>query len=104
MTNYDNGDDEKNKDENDDENAASGLGSISPVPDTITTPRSCGSGSCNNKYGAAAKEHYIFTCYTIYIPYRDSIKDVPQTDVCKIWRFGLVSLSHEKIRVQLIIE
>ena len=33
--------------------------------------------------------------FPIYLLYKYPIKDVPQTAVCKIWRFGLVSLSHE---------
>ena len=52
----------------------------------ITTPRSLGGLLGDNiyvRYGHGALYIYHF-------------KDVPKTDLCKFWRFGLVSLSHEK--------
>ena len=81
MTNYnygDNaGDDDGNEDGNDDNNVASGSGSDGPIFNLLTTPRSRGEGSGDNGDGAAAAVHYISTCRTIYLPYKDPIKDVP---------------------------
>ena len=81
MTNYNNGDDDRdndgNKDGNDDDNAASESGSDGPIFDVISTPWSRRGGSGDDDYGAAAAAHYVSTCRTIYLPYKDHIKDVP---------------------------
>ena len=67
MTNYDDGDDNKNddgnKDRNYDDSATSGSGSDGPIFNPITTPLYCGRGSGNDGDcdGTAAVAHYIST-------------------------------------------
>ena len=64
-----------NEDGNDDENAASGSGSVGPIFDPITMPRSCGVGSGDNGDGTVAAAHYVSTRSTIYLPYKYHIKN-----------------------------
>ena len=73
MTNYDDGDNDGNKDDN----AASGSGPDGPIFDPITTPWSRGGRSGDDGNGAAAVAHYVSTRRTIYLPYKNYIKDVP---------------------------
>ena len=74
---YDDGDNDGNEDGNDDNNTATGSGSDGPIFDPITTPRSRGGGFFDNGDVASATKHYVSTCQTIYLPYKDHIKDVP---------------------------
>ena len=76
MGKYDNGYDDENEDVNNDDNAASGSGSDVPIFNPITTPRSHGGGFGDDGDGAAATAHYVSTCCTKFIPYKDPIKDV----------------------------
>ena len=96
MANYDNGDNDINEDGNDNNNAASVSGSNGSIFGPITTPRSHEEGSGNDGNGTAAAAHYMSMCRTIYLLYKDHIKDVPYTDICQNWRFGLELLKHEK--------
>ena len=70
MTNYDDGDDDRDddriKDKNNDNNSASESVSDSLIFDPITTPRSCGEGSGDNRDGSAAAAHSISTLIKIY--------------------------------------
>ena len=77
MTNYCNGDNDRNKDGNDNNNAAFGSGSNGPIFDSIMTHRSLGGGPGDDSDGAAAAAHYVSTRWTIYLPYKNHIKDVP---------------------------
>ena len=77
ITNYDDGYDDRNKDINDDDNAASGSEFYGSIFNPITILWSRGGVSGDNVDGAADVAHYIFTCCTIYIPYKYPIKDVP---------------------------
>ena len=81
MTNYDDGDEnvdnDGNEGEHDDDNAASRSGSDDPIFDPITTPRSHGEALGNDLDGAASVAHYVSTCWSIYLPYKNHIKDVP---------------------------
>ena len=67
MTKSDNEYDDGNEDRNNDNNAASGSGSNVPIFDPITTPRSPGVILGDNRNGAAAAAHFIYTCHNIYI-------------------------------------
>ena len=100
MMNYNNRyydvDNGKNKDGKYDKNAASGSGSDGMIFDPTMTPWYRGGGSGDNSDNALAAANYVSTRRTIYIPYKDHIKDVPQTAVCKNWAFGLVLPKHEK--------
>ena len=42
-----------------------------PIFDSITTPQSCGGGLDDDSDSAAAKTHYVSTCRTIYLPYKE---------------------------------
>ena len=64
-------------DGNDDDNAASGSGSNGLILDPITKPWYRGGGLGDDNNGATSTVHYVSTCRTIYIPYKDHIKDVP---------------------------
>ena len=79
MTNNDDrdyyGDGNINQDGNNDNNAA--LIRIR-CSDLIMMPRSSGRGLADNSDVAAAAVHYIYMCCTIYLPYKDPIKDFPQ--------------------------
>ena len=84
MTNYDDGDKDRNGDENeernDDNNVASGSWYDGPIFDPITTTWSHGRGLDNDSdgwYGHGALYIYHF-------------KDVTLSAVCEIWHFGLV--------------
>ena len=81
MAKYNNGDDDgdndENKDGNDDYNASAGSGSDGPIFYLIMTPRSCGGFSGGDGNGAVAAENYLYKCRTIYLPYKEHIKDVP---------------------------
>ena len=75
-------DNDGNEDGNDDDNTASGSGSDGQIFDPVMTPQSRGGGSGNDgnvddDEGATAAAHYVSTSWTIYLPYKDHIKDVP---------------------------
>ena len=57
MMKYDDRYDVGNEDRNDDNNSASGSGSVGTIFDPIITPRSCGGLSVNGGDGAAAAAH-----------------------------------------------
>ena len=76
MTNYDDVHDNVDEDGNNDGNADSGSGSNGPIFDIITPPQSHGGGSGDDDV-AVAVAHYISSRCTIYLPYKDPIKDVP---------------------------
>ena len=82
MTNYDDGydgvDDDRKKDGQNYDNAASRSLSCGPFFDPITTPWSQRSRSRNDSDASAAVEQYISMCQTIYLPYKYSTKDTPQ--------------------------
>ena len=71
------------KDGNNDYNAASGSLSDGPIIDMVLAPWSCVRVFRDN----------VDRIYVRGAPYIHHFKDVPYTDVCKFWRFGLVSLS-----------
>ena len=85
MTNYnkgyDDGDDDRynngNEDGNGDVNSNSGSGSDGPIFDLIMTPRFCKGFSGGDVNGAATAANYVYTCRTIYLRYKEPIKDVP---------------------------
>ena len=70
-------DDKGNEDRNNDDNTASISGSDGPIFNLITMSWSSGGGMGDVGNGAAAVAHYISTHLTIYLSYKDSIKDVP---------------------------
>ena len=85
MTNYDNGDDDGdddiynngNEDGNGNGNSTSKSGSDGPILNLIMKTRSCGGFSGGDSNGAATLANYIYTCLTIYLRYKEPIKDVP---------------------------
>ena len=85
MTNYDdrdddadnNGNEDGNEDRNDDDNAASRSGSNSPILNPIMMHLYHGGVYGNDGDSAESAVHYVSTCRTIYLPYKDPIKDVP---------------------------
>ena len=81
MKNYDNGNDDRykdrNKDENYDNSAASGSGSDGSIFNLIILSCSLGGGLSNSSKSAVAAAHYVFVHRTIYLHYKDPIKDVP---------------------------
>ena len=80
MTKYDNGDDnidiDRNKDRNDEKNAASGSLYNGPIFDQIKMNKSRGWGQGDNINGAAVTVNYVSTRRTIYLTYKDTIKGV----------------------------
>ena len=74
---YDDGDNNGNEDGKDEQIANSGSGYDGNIFDLITTYWSRGGGSCNNGDGTAAAAHYVSPRRTIYLPYKDHIKDMP---------------------------
>ena len=80
MANYDDrddtGDNDVNEDRNNDENAAFGSGPDGPIFNLIMPPWSHEGVTGNDSNGAAAVAHYVSSRWTIYLPYKDHIKDV----------------------------
>ena len=85
MTNYDSRDDDKydngKKDGNDKGNAVYVSVSNGTIFDAITMLHSYGVGLGDNGNGATAAAHYISTHLTIYLPYKDPIKNRTKTIV-----------------------
>ena len=77
ITNHDHGGNNGKKDGNDDENYTPESGSDGLISDPIMTPQYCGGGLGNDHDGAAAAAHYISMRHTIYLTYKDPIKDIP---------------------------
>ena len=48
-----------------------------PIFDPITMPWSCGEETGDDNNGAAAAAHYVSTCWTVYLAYKDPTKDAP---------------------------
>ena len=61
MMNYNDGDDNRNEDGNNDDNAASGSGSNRNIFDPMTKPWSCGGGLVNGGDIATSAAQYIST-------------------------------------------
>ena len=81
MTKYDDGDDDRDNDGNEygnnNDNDTDGSGSDGLIFYLITKPQSSGGGSIKNGDGAVDVVHYVSMRRTIYLPYKDHIKDVP---------------------------
>ena len=80
MTNYDDGDDDGDNDGNGDDNAPSRSVSDGPIFNPITMTQSRGVESGNDGDDgddAAVATYYVYMRRTIYLPFKDHIKDVP---------------------------
>ena len=73
----DDGDNDGKEDGTDNDNVAGGSRSDCSIFDPIMMHRCRRRGSGDDSEGTVAVEHYVYTCTTIYLPYKYNCKDVP---------------------------